>query len=92
MAAGLSISGVFELAPLRDSPHVNDKVKLTEVEVQTLSPIRRTSVNKPLSIAYGTGELPAMIAQPRLPCLPVGVSRPWRPNTDREGKSLHDSG
>jgi arylformamidase len=26
VAAGLAISGVFELAPLRDSPHVNDKV------------------------------------------------------------------
>ena len=65
VAAGLSISGVFELAPLRDSPQVNDKVKLTEVEVETLSPMRRPSVNKPLSIAYGTGELPAMIASSR---------------------------
>ena len=60
-----SISGVFELAPLRDSPQVNDKVKFTEVEVETLSPMRRPSVNKPLSIAYGTGELPAMIASSR---------------------------
>ena len=65
VAAGLSISGVFELAPLRDSPQVNDKVKLTEIEVETLSPMRRPSVNKPLSIAYGTGELPAMIATSR---------------------------
>jgi arylformamidase len=54
VTAGLSISGVFELAPLRDSPQVNDKVKLTEVEVETLSPMRR-----------GTGELPAMIATSR---------------------------
>ena len=61
VAAGLAISGVFELAPLRDSPHVNDKVKLTEVEIETLSPMRLRGVNKPLSIAYGTGELPAMI-------------------------------
>lgn len=30
VAAGLAISGVSELAPVRDSPHVNDKVKLTE--------------------------------------------------------------
>jgi acetyl esterase/lipase len=65
VSAGLSISGVFELAPLRDSPQVNDKLKLTEVEVETLSPMRRPSVNKPLSIAYGTGELPAMIASSR---------------------------
>ena len=65
VAAGLAISGVFDLAALRDSPHVNDKVKLTEVEVETLSPMRRPAVNKPLSIAYGTGELPAMIASSR---------------------------
>ena len=65
VAAGLAISGVFELAPLRDSPHVNDKVKLTEVEIETLSPMRLPGVHKPLSIAYGTGELPAMIASSR---------------------------
>lgn len=65
VAAGLSISGVFDLAHLRDSPHVNDKVRLTEVEIETLSPLRRPGVGKPLSIAYGTGELPAMIATSR---------------------------
>ncbi len=65
VAAGLAISGIFDLAPLRDSPHVNDKVKLTEVEIETLSPMRLPGVNKPLSIAYGTGELPAMIASSR---------------------------
>jgi hypothetical protein len=65
VTAGLAISGVFELAPLRDSPHVNDKVKLTEVEIETLSPMRLPGVDKPLAIAYGTGELPAMIASSR---------------------------
>jgi arylformamidase len=65
VAAGVSISGVFDLAALRDSPHVNDKVKLTEMEIETLSPMRRPSVNKPLAITYGTGELPAMIASSR---------------------------
>jgi hypothetical protein len=65
VAAGLSISGVFELAPLRDSPSVNDKGKLTEVEVATLSPMRLPSANKPLNIAYGTLELPGMIATSR---------------------------
>jgi arylformamidase len=65
VAAGLAISGVFDLAALRDSPHVNDKVKLSEEEIQKLSPMRRLIVNKPLGIAYGTGELPAMIASSR---------------------------
>jgi acetyl esterase/lipase len=65
VVAGLAISGVFELAPLRDSPHVNDKVRLSEVEIETLSPMRLPGVNKPLTIAYGTGELPAMIDSSR---------------------------
>ena len=65
VAAGLTISGVFDLAALRDSPHVNDKVRLSEQEIQKLSPMRRPIVNKPLGIAYGTGELPAMIASSR---------------------------
>src|SRR5262245_36228213 len=65
VAAGLAISGVFELAPRRDSPHVNDRVKLTEAEVETLSPMRLPGVKKPLSLAYGTGELPAMVASSR---------------------------
>jgi arylformamidase len=65
VAAGLAISGVFELAPLRDSPHVNDKVQLTELEIETLSPMRLPGINKPLAIAYGTGELPAMIDSSR---------------------------
>jgi acetyl esterase/lipase len=65
VAAGLAISGVFDLAALRDSPHVNDKVKLTEAEIENLSPMRRPLTNKPLSVAYGTGELPAMIASSR---------------------------
>ena len=65
VAAGLAISGVFDLAPLRDSPHVNDKVQLTETEIETLSPMRRPGVDKPLAIAYGTGELPAMAASSR---------------------------
>jgi arylformamidase len=65
VTAGLAISGVFDLGALRDSPHVNDKVKLSEEEIQKLSPMRRPIVNKPLGIAYGTGELPAMIASSR---------------------------
>src|SRR6266566_4248190 len=51
VAAGLAISGVFDLAALRDSPHVNDKVKLSEEEIQKLSPMRRPVMNKPLGIA-----------------------------------------
>lgn len=65
VSAGLAISGVFDLAPLQQSPHVNDKVQLTDSEVESLSPLRLPGVAKALSIAYGTGELPAMIASSR---------------------------
>ena len=57
-AAGLSISGVFELGPIRDT-YLNEKLKLTDAEIATLSPLRMNVVNKPLAIAYGTQELPA---------------------------------
>ena len=65
VAAGLSISDSLSSLASAIPPEVNDKVKLTEVEVETLSPMRRPSVNKPLSIAYGTSELPAMVATSR---------------------------
>ena len=65
VTAGLAISGVFELAPLRDSPHVNDQVQLSEEEIETLSPLRLPGSAKPLGIAYGTAELPAMVAASR---------------------------
>lgn len=62
--AGLTISGVFELGPLRDTP-LNEALKLTDEEVQTLSPLRLPVVNKPMGIAYGTLELPALMEDSR---------------------------
>ncbi|WP_048860887.1 alpha/beta hydrolase [Acidisphaera rubrifaciens] len=64
VVAGLAISGVFELGPLRDT-YLNAKLKLTEDEVAALSPLRLPPVQKPLAIAYGTRELPALIADSR---------------------------
>lgn len=65
VAAALPISGAFELGPLRDVPSVNTKLKLTDLEVETLSPLRLPPVNKPMTIAYGSAELPGMIANSR---------------------------
>jgi len=62
--AGLAISGVFELGPLRDT-YLNDKLRLTEQEIVTLSPQRLPPVQKPLAIAYGSAELPALVADGR---------------------------
>jgi acetyl esterase/lipase len=64
VAAGLAISGVYDLAPLRDT-YLNDKLDLSDEEIATLSPLRRPVANKPMTIAYGTRELPALIRDGR---------------------------
>src|SRR5690349_11200392 len=64
VAAGLAISGVFELAPIRET-YLNEKLKLTDAEVATLSPLRLPVVPKPLAIAYGANELPALVTDSR---------------------------
>ena len=64
VSAGLAISGVFELGPLRDV-ELNDNLRLTDDEVSNLSPLRLPVVNKPMGIAYGTDELPALIEDSR---------------------------
>jgi pimeloyl-ACP methyl ester carboxylesterase len=62
--AGLAISGVFELGPLRDT-YLNEKLRLTEQEVVLLSPMRLPPVHKPLVLAYGTAELPPLVSDSR---------------------------
>ena len=64
VAAGLAISGVYELAPIRET-YLNEKLGLTDEEVATLSPLRLPVVPKPLAIAYGDKELPALVADSR---------------------------
>lgn len=59
VAAGLAISGVYELGPLRDTA-INDALRLDNAEVAALSPLRLAPVAKTLAIAYGTAELPAL--------------------------------
>jgi acetyl esterase/lipase len=64
VAAGLAISGVFELGPLRDT-YLNAKLALTDDEILLLSPLRLPPVAKPMVIAYGTRELPALVEDSR---------------------------
>ncbi len=64
VAAGLAISGVYDLAPIRQTG-LDAKLGLSDAEVETLSPLRLPAVGKPLCIAYGTGELPALIHDAR---------------------------
>ncbi|MCJ2125962.1 alpha/beta hydrolase [Methylobacterium sp. J-077] len=64
VAAGLAISGVYDLAPIRQTA-LDDTLSLTEAEVETLSPLRLPVVVKPLCLAYGSRELPALIHDAR---------------------------
>jgi len=60
VTAGLAISGVYDLAPIRDTG-LNNALKLTDQEIARLSPLRLPAVQKRLDIAYGTAELPALV-------------------------------
>ena len=60
VAAGLAISGVYDLAPIRDTG-LNNALKLTDEEIETLSPLRLPVIRKRLAIAYGAAELPALV-------------------------------
>jgi arylformamidase len=58
--AGLAVSGVYDLAPLRDTS-LNIALRLTDEEIETLSPLKRPVVQKPLTIVYGAVELPTLV-------------------------------
>ena len=58
--AGLALSGVYDLAPIRDT-WLNNALKLTDEELATLSPLRLPVTPKRLDIAYGSSELPALV-------------------------------
>ena len=62
--AGLALSGVFELGPIRDT-YLNEKLLMTDEEIAALSPLRLPVVPKPLAIAYGTAELPPLVGDSR---------------------------
>jgi arylformamidase len=64
VAAGLAISGVFDLEPLR-ATYLDEKMRLSDGEIETLSPLRLPPVSKPLALAYGTNELAMLIAHSR---------------------------
>jgi acetyl esterase/lipase len=56
VSAGMAVSGIFELGPIRDT-YLNEKLHLTDNEVDALSPMRLPVTRKPLAIAYGTAEI-----------------------------------
>ena len=62
--AGLAISGVYELGPIRDT-YLNEKARITDEEIETLSPLRLPVGPKELTIAYGSGEVPPIVGDSR---------------------------
>ncbi len=61
--AGLSVSGVFELEPIRLT-YLNEKLGLDEAEAAAMSPLRHLPPHAgPLTIAYGGAELPELRRQ-----------------------------
>ena len=60
VVAGLAISGIYDLAPLRDT-NLNDTLKLTDEEIAEFSQLRLPVTRKPLIISFGTAELPALV-------------------------------
>jgi arylformamidase len=56
---GLAISGIYDLEPMRLC-YVNDKLRLDEAEAKRNSP---GTTGKPLTIAYGSDELPELCRQ-----------------------------
>ena len=64
VAAGLAISGVYDLAPIRQTS-LNAALSLTDEEIASLSPLQRPVIHKPLAIAYGSAELPVFVHDAR---------------------------
>ncbi|WP_024517276.1 alpha/beta hydrolase [Bradyrhizobium sp. Tv2a-2] len=61
--AGLGISGIYELEPIRHS-YLNEKLGLDEAASRRNSPVRQpTGPLKPLSLVVGSAELPLLRAQ-----------------------------
>lgn len=64
VTAGIGISGIYELGPLRDT-YLNEYLRLTDEDLMLSSPLRRPVVDKAFAITYGTAELPALIHSSR---------------------------
>lgn len=62
--AGLAISGIYELAPLRDTG-LNQALNLSAADIAEFSPLRREVVRKPLVVAVGSAELPTLVHDAR---------------------------
>lgn len=80
--AALSISGVFDLEPVRYS-YLNDALRLTPDDIAPLSPIHRVSrTAKPIALVHGGAELPELRRQSH--DYTAALAKAGRPCTARE--------
>jgi acetyl esterase/lipase len=62
--AGMAISGIYDLEPIRHSYYLNEKLRLDEAMSHRNSPMMREGgPNKPLSLVVGSAELPLLRQQ-----------------------------
>lgn len=65
LAGMVGVSGLYDLAPVRNSP-LDGPLRLTEQDVEELSPQRRSGIaSSPVRLACGGGELPELVRQTR---------------------------
>jgi acetyl esterase/lipase len=64
VVAGLAISGIYDLAPLRDT-NLNEALKLSNEEIVEFSQLRLPVTRKPLIISFGSAELPTLVHDAR---------------------------
>jgi arylformamidase len=60
VVAGVAISGIYDLAPLRDT-NLNAALNLSDEDIAAFSPLRRPAIAKPLVISFGGNELPTLV-------------------------------
>ena len=60
VSSGLAISGVYDLAPIRDTA-LDTAMQFSDDDIVRFSPLRCSVVHKRLDIVYGTEELPALV-------------------------------
>jgi acetyl esterase/lipase len=60
VVAGLAISGIYDLEPLRDMS-LNNALNLADAEIASFSPLRLPVIRKPLTLAFGGAELPTLV-------------------------------
>lgn len=80
--AALSVSGVFDLEPLRHAPFLAPDLKLTAASARRLSPALMPAPRGPLVSLVGADESPEFLRQNQL------IAQAWGPRTVRASEAV----